>query len=81
MVVGERRFSRQLSRLTRCEKRRRAVRLAGRLEPRFSVAKRVRSETGVGQMAVSVSYAAGELARKISARWPGRKIMIAGGAR
>ena len=31
----------------------------------FSVAKRVRSETGIGQMAVSVSYAAVELSRKI----------------
>jgi glutamyl-tRNA reductase len=31
----------------------------------FSVAKRVRSETGIGQMAVSVSYAAVELARSI----------------
>jgi glutamyl-tRNA reductase len=31
----------------------------------FRVAKRVRTETGIGQMAVSVSYAAVELARKI----------------
>jgi glutamyl-tRNA reductase len=31
----------------------------------FSVAKRVRTETGIGQMAVSVSYAAVELARTI----------------
>lgn len=31
----------------------------------FGVAKRVRTETGIGQMAVSVSYAAVELARKI----------------
>ncbi len=39
--------------------------LDGLLARAFSVAKRVRSETGIGQMAVSVSYAAVELARKI----------------
>ncbi|HXS94575.1 MAG TPA: glutamyl-tRNA reductase [Candidatus Limnocylindrales bacterium] len=44
----------------------------------FSVAKRVRSETGIGQMAVSVSYAAVELARKIFGDLSGRKIMIVG---
>lgn len=44
----------------------------------FSVAKRVRSETGVGQMAVSVSYAAVELARKIFGSLAGRTVMIAG---
>jgi glutamyl-tRNA reductase len=44
----------------------------------FSVAKRVRSETGIGQMAVSVSYAAVELARKIFGTLSDRTIMIAG---
>ncbi len=44
----------------------------------FSVAKRVRSETGIGQMAVSVSYAAVELARKIFGSLSGRTIMIVG---
>ena len=44
----------------------------------FSVAKRVRSETGIGQMAVSVSYAAVELARKIFGSLDGRKVMIVG---
>jgi glutamyl-tRNA reductase len=44
----------------------------------FSVAKRVRSETGVGQMAVSVSYAAVELARKIFGSLSGRTVMIVG---
>jgi len=42
------------------------------------VAKRVRSETGVGQMAVSVSYAAVELARKIFGSLANRTIMIVG---
>jgi glutamyl-tRNA reductase len=44
----------------------------------FNVAKRVRSETGIGQMAVSVSYAAVELARKIFGSLSGRTIMIVG---
>lgn len=44
----------------------------------FGVAKRVRSETGIGQMAVSVSYAAVELARKIFGSLNNRTIMIVG---
>ncbi len=44
----------------------------------FRVAKRVRTETGIGQMAVSVSYAAVELARKIFGSLSGRTIMIVG---
>ncbi len=44
----------------------------------FSVAKRVRSETGIGQMAVSVSFAAVELARKIFGSLKGRGVMIVG---
>ncbi len=52
--------------------------LDGLLGRTFSVAKRVRSETGIGQMAVSVSYAAVELARKIFGSLTGRTIMIVG---
>jgi glutamyl-tRNA reductase len=44
----------------------------------FSVAKRVRSETGIGESAVSVSYAAVELAREIFGSLDGRKVMIVG---
>jgi glutamyl-tRNA reductase len=44
----------------------------------FAVAKRVRSETGIGQMAVSVSYAAVELARKIFGSLDHRTVMIVG---
>ena len=47
----------------------------------FGVAKRVRSETGIGQMAVSVSYAAVELARKIFGSLAGHTVMIAGGGK
>jgi glutamyl-tRNA reductase len=52
--------------------------LDGLVSRAFSVAKRVRSETGVGQMAVSVSYAAVELARKIFGSLANRTVMIAG---
>jgi glutamyl-tRNA reductase len=52
--------------------------LDGLLSRAFSVAKRVRSETGIGQMAVSVSYAAVELSRKIFGSLSNRTVMIAG---
>jgi glutamyl-tRNA reductase len=52
--------------------------LDGLLTRAFGVAKRVRSETGIGQMAVSVSYAAVELARKIFGSLGGRTVMIVG---
>ena len=44
----------------------------------FRTAKRVRSETGIGQMAVSVSYAAVELARKIFGNLSSKSTMIVG---
>jgi glutamyl-tRNA reductase len=44
----------------------------------FGVAKRVRTETGIGQMAVSVSYAAVELARRIFGSLNGHSVMIIG---
>ena len=44
----------------------------------FNVAKRVRSETGIGQMAVSVSYAAVELARRIFGSLKGQTVLIVG---
>ncbi len=50
----------------------------GLLTRAFSVAKRVRTETGIGQMAVSVSFAAVELARKIFGSLNQRTVMIAG---
>jgi glutamyl-tRNA reductase len=52
--------------------------LDGLVTRAFGVAKRVRSETGIGQMAVSVSYAAVELARKIFGSLSHRVVMIAG---
>jgi len=44
----------------------------------FSVAKRVRSETEIGQSAVSVSYAAVELAREIFGSLDNRKVLLVG---
>ncbi|MDR2825901.1 MAG: glutamyl-tRNA reductase, partial [Deltaproteobacteria bacterium] len=44
----------------------------------FSVAKRVRSETGVGSAAVSISYAAVELAKRIFGDMSEHKAMLIG---
>lgn len=44
----------------------------------FSVAKRVRTETDIGQSAVSVSYAAVELAKQIFGALKGKKVLLVG---
>jgi len=44
----------------------------------FSAAKRVRSETEVGRLAVSISHAAVELARKIFEGLEGRSVLLVG---
>jgi glutamyl-tRNA reductase len=44
----------------------------------FNVAKRVRSETEIGESAVSVSYAAVELARDIFGSLRGQKVLVVG---
>jgi glutamyl-tRNA reductase len=44
----------------------------------FNVAKRVRSETEIGQSAVSVSYAAVELAREIFGSLNGKRALVVG---
>ena len=44
----------------------------------FFVAKRVRSETGIGDHAVSISYAAIELGRKIFGDLAGKKVLLVG---
>jgi glutamyl-tRNA reductase len=44
----------------------------------FNVAKRVRSETDIGQSAVSVSYAAVELAREIFGSLSGKHVLLVG---
>jgi glutamyl-tRNA reductase len=52
--------------------------LTNLLEQAFHVAKRVRSETGIGGSAVSISSAAVELARKIFGDLAGRTVLILG---
>jgi glutamyl-tRNA reductase len=80
MVVGEPQILGQLKTAYSVAKSEGAV--GGLLETvmtrAFSVAKRVRTETGIGQMAVSVSYAAVELARKIFGTLKGHSVMIIG---
>ena len=44
----------------------------------FGVGKRVRSETALGEGAVSVSFAASALARKIFGRLDGRRVLVVG---
>lgn len=48
------------------------------LHKSFSVAKRVRSETRIGASAVSISFAAVELARKIFGDLAGKKVLLVG---
>lgn len=80
MVVGEPQILGQLKAAYNAAKETGAVCgwMDGLLTRAFNVAKRVRSETGIGQMAVSVSYAAVELARKIFGSLNGRTVMIVG---
>jgi glutamyl-tRNA reductase len=80
MVVGEPQILGQLKAAYATAKDNGAVCgwLDGLLSRSFSVAKRVRSETGIGQMAVSVSYAAVELARKIFGSLNNRTVMLVG---
>jgi glutamyl-tRNA reductase len=47
----------------------------------FAVAKKIRTETGISQSAVSISYAAVELARKIFGDLSGKTIMIIGASK
>ncbi len=48
------------------------------LHKAFSVAKRVRTETGIGTAAVSISYAAVELAKKIFGDLSAKKVLLIG---
>ena len=47
----------------------------------FAVAKKVRNETGISQSAVSISFAAVELARKIFGDLSGKTVMIIGASK
>ncbi len=80
MVVGEPQILGQLKAAFETAKSQGTV--AGVLETvmtrAFSVAKRVRSETEIGQSAVSVSYTAVELARQIFGSLKGSSVMLLG---
>jgi len=80
MVVGEPQILGQLKEAYSAAKTLGTVNgfLDGLLTRAFSVAKRVRSETEIGQNAVSVSYAAVELAREIFGNLSGRSILLIG---
>lgn len=80
MVVGEPQILGQLKQAYAVAKAGGALNgvLEGILTQAFRVAKRVRSETGIGQMAVSISYAAVELARKIFGSLESRGVLIVG---
>ena len=47
----------------------------------FGAAKRVRTETEIGRLAVSVSFAAVELARKIFGGLDGKAVLLVGAGR
>lgn len=80
MVVGEPQILGQLKSAYVVAKQEGAVSgfLEGLLTRAFSVAKRVRTETEIGASAVSVSFAAVELAREIFGSLKERSIMLIG---
>jgi len=80
MVVGEPQILGQLKEAYALAKQHGAVSgfLDTLLTRAFNVAKRVRSETDIGENAVSVSYAAVELAREIFGTLKDKKVMIVG---
>ncbi|MDD2605004.1 MAG: glutamyl-tRNA reductase [Desulfobacterales bacterium] len=80
MVVGEPQILGQIKAAYGAAIHRRAsgVILNRLLHRTFFVAKRIRTETGIGDHAVSISYAAIELARKIFGSLEGRRVLLIG---
>lgn len=80
MVVGEPQILGQIKAAyaTAIDRRTSGVILNRMLHRTFFVAKRVRTETGIGDHAVSISYAAIELARKIFGALEGRRVLLIG---
>jgi glutamyl-tRNA reductase len=80
MVIGEPQILGQIKEAFRVTVRKKAsgVILNRLFHRAFNVAKRVRTETGIGDSAVSISYAAIELARKIFGDLDGRKVLLVG---
>lgn len=80
MVIGEPQI---LGQIKEAYRRAHAVGTTGTVLNRlfhkaFSVAKRVRTETGIGDGAVSVSFVAVELAKRIFATLQGKQVLIIG---
>lgn len=80
MIVGEPQILGQLKQAYReaAAQKCTGVILNRLLHKSFSVAKRIRTETEIGSSAVSISYAAVELARKIFGSLEGRKVLLVG---
>jgi glutamyl-tRNA reductase len=80
MIVGEPQILGQIKEAyrTATEKKASGVILNRLLHRTFFVAKRIRTETGIGDHAVSISYAAIELGRKIFGSLTGKKILLIG---
>ena len=84
MVVGEPQILGQMKSAYAVAKERGAIKTAASgfldqvLTRAFNVAKRVRSETEIGESAVSVSYAAVALAREIFGSLKGQSVLVVG---
>jgi len=80
MMVGEPQILGQIKEayFTATKRKSSGVILNRLLHRTFFVAKRVRTETGIGDHAVSISYAAVELARKIFGLLEGKKVLLIG---
>ena len=80
MVVGEPQILGQIKSAyrTATELKSSGVILNRLLHRTFFVAKRIRTETGIGDRAVSISYAAVELGRKIFGELAGKSVMLVG---
>lgn len=80
MVVGEPQILGQVKKAYRMASAAKAsgVILNRLLHRTFFVAKRIRTETGIGDNAVSISYAAVELGRKIFGSLEGKNVLLVG---
>lgn len=80
MVMGEPQILGQLKEAYRnaTEQKSTGLVLNRLMHKAFSVAKRIRTETGIGSSAVSISYAAVELAKKIFGSLKHKKVLLVG---
>jgi glutamyl-tRNA reductase len=80
MIVGEPQILGQLKQAYReaSERRCTGVILNKLLHKSFSVAKRIRTETNIGSNAVSISFAAVQLARKIFGQLQDKRVLLVG---